>query len=127
MTVKLLLLKSGEDLIADVQEMVSSKEDNPMVIGYLLNKPCIVKMRDPNLLSEEASDEQKKASFQVSLYPWMPLSSDKVIPVPSDWVVTIVEPVAKLTEMYVEDVINYGKENDQDSVSDESANSNQPD
>jgi len=32
MTVKLLLLKSGEDLIADVQEMVSSKEDNPMVI-----------------------------------------------------------------------------------------------
>jgi len=84
-------------------------------------------MRDPNLLSEEVSDEQKKASFQVSLYPWMPLSADKVIPVPSDWVVTIVEPVAKLTEMYVEDVINYGKENDQDSVSDESANSNQPD
>jgi hypothetical protein len=124
MTVKLLLLKSGEDLIADVQEMVSGEEDERRVIGYLLNKPCTVKMRDPNLLQEETTEEQKKASFQVSLYPWMPLSADKVIPVPADWVVTIVEPIAKLTEMYIEDVINYGKDNQSDST-DESTDSNQ--
>jgi hypothetical protein len=126
MTVKLLLLKSGEDLIADVQEMVSGEEDERRVIGYLLNKPCTVKMRDPNLLQEETTEEQKKASFQVSLYPWMPLSADKVIPVPADWVVTIVEPIAKLTEMYIEDVINYGKDNQSDST-DESTDSNQSD
>ena len=126
MTVKLLLLKSGEDLIADVQEMVSGEEDDKRVIGYLLNKPCTVKMRDPNLLQEETTEEQKKASFQVSLYPWMPLSADKVIPVPADWVVTIVEPIAKLTEMYIEDVINYGKDNQSDST-DESTDSNQSD
>ena len=126
MTVKLLLLKSGEDLIADVQEMVSGEGDEGRVIGYLLNKPCTVKMRDPNLLQEETTEEQKKASFQVSLYPWMPLSADKVIPVPADWVVTIVEPIAKLTEMYIEDVINYGKDNQSDST-DESTDSNQSD
>jgi hypothetical protein len=126
MTIKLLLLKSGEDLIADVQEMVSGEEDERRVIGYLLNKPCNVKMRDPNLLQEESVEEQKRASFQVSLYPWMPLSADKVIPVPADWVVTIVEPIAKLTEMYIEDVINYGKDNQSDST-DESADSNQSD
>jgi len=116
MTIKLLLLKSGEDLLADVQEMVAGEEDEKRVIGYLLNKPCTVKMRDPNLLQEESTEEQKKASFQVSLYPWMPLSADKVIPVPADWVVTIVEPIAKLTEMYIEDVINYGKDNQSDST-----------
>jgi hypothetical protein len=126
MTVKLLLLKSGEDLIADVQEMVSGEGDERRVIGYLLNKPCVVKMRDPNLIQEESSEEQKKASFQVSLYPWMPLSADKVIPVPADWVVTIVEPAFKLTEMYTEDVINYGKDNQSNST-DESADSNQSD
>ena len=126
MTVKLLLLKSGEDLIADVQEMVSGEGDERRVIGYLLNKACTVKMRDPNLLQEETTEEQKKASFQVSLYPWMPLSADKVIPVPADWVVTIVEPIAKLTEMYIEDVINYGKDNQSDST-DESTDSNQSD
>ena len=40
MSIKLLVLKSGEDLVADVQEMVV--EDK--VVGYFLNKPCVVKM-----------------------------------------------------------------------------------
>jgi len=121
MTVKLLLLKSGEDLIADISEMVSGEDENRHVIGYFLNKPCIVKMREPTLLTEESTEEQKKSAFQVSLYPWMPLTVDKVIPVPSDWVVTIVEPIARLTQMYIEDVMNYGKD-DKDSVDGEQSN-----
>lgn len=123
MTVKLLLLKSGEDLIADISEMVSGEDENRHVIGYFLNKPCIVKMREPTLLTEESTEEQKKSAFQVSLYPWMPLTVDKVIPVPSDWVVTIVEPIARLTQMYIEDVMNYGKD-DKDSTDGEQSNIN---
>lgn len=123
MTVKLLLLKSGEDLIADISEMVSGEDENRHVIGYFLTKPCIVKMREPTLLTEESAEEQKKSAFQVSLYPWMPLTVDKVIPVPSDWVVTIVEPIARLTQMYIEDVMNYGKD-DKDSVDGEQSNIN---
>jgi hypothetical protein len=123
MTVKLLLLKSGEDLIADISEMVSGEDENRHVIGYFLTKPCIVKMREPTLLTEESTEEQKKSAFQVSLYPWMPLTVDKVIPVPSDWVVTIVEPIARLTQMYIEDVMNYGKD-DKDSVDGEQSNIN---
>ena len=41
MTIKILLLKSGEDVIADLKEMVSPDEK---VIGYFLNKPCVVKL-----------------------------------------------------------------------------------
>ena len=41
MTVKILLLKSGEDVIADLKEMVSPDEK---VIGYFLTKPCVVKL-----------------------------------------------------------------------------------
>ena len=123
MTVKLLLLKSGEDLIADISEMVSGEDENRHVIGYFLNKPCIIKMREPTLLTEESTEEQKKSAFQVSLYPWMPLTVDKVIPVPSDWVVTIVEPIARLTQMYIEDVMNYGKD-DKDSADGEQSNIN---
>jgi hypothetical protein len=33
MTVKLLLLKSGEDIIADVKEMVVGEEENARVVG----------------------------------------------------------------------------------------------
>lgn len=134
MTIKLLLLKSGEDIISDIKEMVvggngedGGNEEERRVIGYLLNKPCLVKMRDPSLLVEETAEEQKKASYQVSLYPWMPLSKDQVIPIPSDWVVTIVEPIVKLSEMYVEDVLSRGTENNQNTSTTEQSDSNNAD
>ena len=51
MTIKLMLFKSGEDVIADATEMrVGNTEDDSQVIGYHLNKPCVIKMRDPNLI-----------------------------------------------------------------------------
>ena len=42
MTIKVLVLKSGEDVIADVQEMMSSENQ---VMGYFLTKPCVVKLQ----------------------------------------------------------------------------------
>jgi hypothetical protein len=127
MTIKLLLLKSGEDIISDIKEMVIGEDEDRRVVGYFLNKPCLVKMRDPSLLVEESTEEQKKAAYQVSLYPWMPLSKDSVIPVAADWVVTIVEPIVKLSEMYVEDVLSRGTENDQNSSTAEQSNSDNSD
>jgi len=127
MTIKLLLLKSGEDIISDIKEMVVGEDEDRRVVGYFLNKPCLVKMRDPSLLAEESTEEQKKAAYQVSLYPWMPLSKDSVIPVAADWVVTIVEPVTKLSEMYVEDVLSRGTENNQDTSTTEQSNSDNSD
>ena len=104
MTVKLLLLKSGEDVIADVSEMVIGEDDERRVIGYRLDKPCVVKMRNPNLQSEDGT--KKKAGFEVSLFPWIPLTKDENIPIPADWLITLVEPVEKLAQMYNEDVKN---------------------
>ena len=117
-----MLLKSGEDMIADIQEMVSenSETGKTNVYGYLLTKPCIVKMRSPELLKESFDNGVQKAGYQVSLYPWIPLTADEVIPVPADWVVTIVEPTAKLKQMYIEDVINYGKDNQNFSTNEQS-------
>jgi hypothetical protein len=127
MTIKLLLLKSGEDIISDIKEMVIGEDEDRRVVGYFLNKPCLVKMRDPSLLVEESTEEQKKAAYQVSLYPWMPLSKDSVIPVAADWVVTMVEPIVKLSEMYVEDVLSRGTENNQSNSADEQSNSDNSD
>jgi hypothetical protein len=56
----------------------------------------------------------------------MPLTADEKIPVPSDWVVTMVNPTEKLKQMYVEDVVNYGKPN-QSNGSDEQSNPDQSD
>jgi len=128
MTVKLLLLKSGEDIVADVKEMVVGSEENPRVVGYFLHKPCVVKMTPPTNVPEKFEDEpdSQKASFRVTLFPWMPLSKDNTIPVSADWVVTMVTPSDKLNNMYMEDVMNYGKD-DKNNNSDEQSNSDQQD
>ena len=71
MTIK-LLLKSGEDIIADVTEMAVGEEKKRSVVGYFLDKPCvIIVMRDPNLIEEQGT--KKQSGFQVSLFPWIPL------------------------------------------------------
>ena len=121
MTIKLMLLKSGEDVISDVTEMCVGTEENRQVIGYHLHKPCVVKMRDPNVIKEDGP--KKQSGFAVSLFPWMPLSKDEKIPVPADWLITMVEPVTKLKEMYIEDIVEYGKNNKSNSTDDDSATS----
>ena len=56
----------------------------------------------------------------MSLFPWIPLSAEETIPVPADWVVTMVEPTAKLKEMYIEDIVDHGKDNQSDSAGEQS-------
>ena len=105
MTIKLALLKSGEDIITDITEMrIGDDEPNSKVVGYFFDKPCVVKMRNPQ--SQASDGNTQKAGFEVSLFPWMPLSADTRIPVTADWLITMVEPTAKLKEMYIEDVVN---------------------
>jgi len=127
MTVKLLLLKSGENVIADVKEMLVGDEENPKVVGYFLNKPCVVGIRRPNeFKNEEDKNNIQGTSFKVSLFPWMPLSKENNIPVSIDWVITMVTPDDKLNTMYMENVVNYGKDN-QNIVIDELADSDKSD
>ena len=120
MTIKLALLKSGEDVITDMTEMCVGDEENKRVVGYFFDRPCIVKMRNPQQQPQTDGNEQK-AGFEVSLFPWMPLSSETKIPVTADWLITMVEPTAKLKEMYIEDVVN--GPNSKNSVSDNKSNS----
>ena len=99
MTIKVLVLKSGEDVIADVQEMMSSSDQ---VMGYFLNKPCVVKLQA----------KETNTDVSVRMHPWMPIAREKMIPITADWVVTMVTPEEKIQEMYENQVLNDGKEND---------------
>ena len=123
MTIKLILLKSGEDIIADVTEMAVGEEKERTIVGYFLDKPCVIRMRDPNLIEEKGP--KKQSGFQVSLFPWIPLSKDTRIPVPADWLITMVEPAYKLKEMYVKDIVKNG--NQSDSTDDNSADTDKSD
>jgi hypothetical protein len=116
MSIKLVLLKSGEDIVSDVTQMLN---EDGNVIGYYLKKPCIVKMK--NFSSEEvknSGENAKGAKINLILYPWMPLTKDLNVPIPNDWVVTITEPIDQLVLMYKKDVLNFNKD-DQSTNSDE--------
>ena len=95
MSVKLAVLKSGEQVIAEAKELVSEEK----VRGYLFTRPHKVVTAQPMLLTEEAKDDN---SLEVTLSPWIILSADTEVVVPTDWVVTIVEPLASVVKMYQE-------------------------
>ena len=117
MTVKLVMLKSGEDIIDDVKE-IKSEED---VVGYFFHDPLIVKMyspEEPVVLSEENGVESEHGTTKeisskvgITFYPWVPLAAEKKIPCSADWVITIVEPMQNLKKLYQEKINGRDKGN----------------
>ena len=96
MSIKLVMLKSGEQLIAEAKELVNDEKE---VKGYLLDRPHKVVTNTPLLLTEEQSND---SSVEVTLSPWILLSKDQEVVVPPDWVVTVVEPLESVIKMYKE-------------------------
>jgi hypothetical protein len=97
MTIKLAVLRSGEDIISDI-ELIN--EDSS--VGYYFNNPKRIFCNKKPILVEE--NENPQAEFEITLSPWIVLSNDNRIPVRPDWIVTMVEPVSILKEMYEEQV-----------------------
>ena len=108
MTIKLALLKSGEEVISDIGEMVTDKKT---VVGYYFTNPC----RAILMTSEdegEADDEIEGVEtppVSIKLLPSLPLANEDTIPVVADWVISIVEPQPKLKELYNKACENYEK------------------
>ena len=111
MSVKLVMLKSGEDIIADVKEIKSVEQE---VVGYFFHDPLIIKMyqpEEPTVLNEDGSSRQYASKISVQFYPWVPLSAEKRIPCSADWVITIVEPIENLRKLYQEKIDGRDKGN----------------
>jgi hypothetical protein len=100
MSVKLILLKSGETLITDAKEIVT---EDQQVKGYLLKKPHKVSVEQSILLIEEDNDSIDN-SVNVGLKPWITLTDDEEIVIRPDWIVTLVEPLSNLKNLYEEKV-----------------------
>ena len=114
MSTKLALLKSGETVIADIQELISGEK----VCGYLFTKPQYISTRKAPVLTEE-NEPLNASNLEVAFEPWIVLAKDQKIPVNTDWIVTIVEPIDSITKMYEERVNGEQGEIDQDNSSDE--------
>ena len=95
MSIKILLLKSNEEIITEAREMVDPDTKDP--IGYHLHKPFRL---------EIVSDEgdlvfNREKGYQLSWFPWAPLSKDKDFFLPAGHVITAYEPLDSITDQYV--------------------------
>lgn len=101
MSVKIALLKSGESVIADIKELISDDK----VCGYLFTNPHKMEVSNLIYLTEKSSESKPEdGTVSVTFSSWILFTSDDEIPVRPDWIVTIVEPVKSIKEMYEEKV-----------------------
>ena len=110
MSIQLALLKSGEDVIADIKEY---RDEDDNLVSYLFRDPYIIKIKTSQLLVEEEGTPK----HEVIYYKWISLSKDSDIIVNKDWVVCITDPLDSITKSY-EGRINGRRRNDSDGSSD---------
>ena len=96
MSIKVAVLQSGDQIIAEMKEIVS--EDKP--IAYLFNQPHKIVLNNQIVLSES----KDQSSVEVTLAKWILISDEDDIPVSVNQVVTLVEPVESVKKMYEEKV-----------------------
>ena len=97
MSVKIALLKSGESVIADIKELNCDEE----VRGYLFINPHKIEISNSVFLTEQPTESD---SVSITFSSWILFTSDDEILVRPDWIVTIVEPIKTIKQMYEEKV-----------------------
>ena len=110
MSIQLALLKSGEEVIADIKEI--RQEQTDVLVSYLFKDPYCVKIKTTQVLVEDES----RPKHELAYYKWMTLSKDDDIIVNKDWVVCITEPLDSVKKNY-EDKMNGRRSNDTDGSS----------
>ena len=96
MSVKLLLLKSGEEVITEAKEIVNPETKEPM--GYHLHKPFRL-----DIVSNDGGIVfNNEKGYQLSWFPWAPLSKDKDFFLPAGHVITAYDPLDSISEQYVQ-------------------------
>ena len=99
MSIKLTILKTGEQLISDMKELSEEGKDEPK--AYLLENPHTVEINEKQFVTEE---EKKGGDFgiNVTLLPWIILSKDSQMIIPTDSVLTVVDPLDSVTQLYLD-------------------------
>ena len=106
MSIKLTLLKTGEQLISDMKELVTEGQDQAH--AYLHDNPHTVQINEKQFITEEEKElDEGDYGINVSLLPWIILSKDKKMIIPTDSVLTVVEPLDSVTQLYLDKVNSF--------------------
>ena len=96
MSVTLLLLRSGEEIITEAQEVFDPETKDP--VGFKLHKPFRLEIVSD---AEGGIVLDRTKGYQVSWFPWAPLSKDRDFFLPGSHVITAYAPLDSIAEQYV--------------------------
>jgi hypothetical protein len=116
MTVKLAILKSGENIISDVKEGFYEER----LVCYIFENPCSVKINGSYAINGNNQ-------HSISLNRWPLLSKDNVLEIVPEWIVTLTEPADQLRELYENDVLGNQNEEHKNHSIDEQSDSGESD
>ena len=105
MSIQLVLLKSGEEVIADVKEL---RDDSDDLLSYVFKNPYTIKIKTAQVLTEGKGSPKHEAVY----YKWMSLSKDTDIIVNKDWIVCITDPIDTIKTSYEERLNERRRSND---------------
>ena len=101
MSIKITVLKTGEHIISDMKELMTEGEENAQ--AYMLVNPHTYEINEKQFITEEEKElEDGDFGINVSLLPWIILSKDKKMIIPTDSVLTVVEPLESVTQLYLD-------------------------
>ena len=111
MSIKITVLKSGEQIISDMKELMTEGEENAQ--AYMLVNPHTYEINEKQFVTEE---EKKEGDFgiNVTLLPWIILSKDSQMIIPTDSVLTVVEPLDSVTQLYLDKLKSFKLEEEND-------------
>ena len=96
MSIKVLKLKSGEDLVAEVSEI--QHKDTGVRQAFVLNKAYAIVIE--KMIVPGSEERNQQYTGRILLEKWQPLTHDEEIAINPDWVVSIVEPIMSVLEAY---------------------------
>lgn len=96
MSIKVIKLKSGEDIVADVSEV--QHKDTGVRQAFIFDKAYAITIE--KMFVEGTEERNQQYTGRILLEKWQPLTHDDEIAVNPDWVVSIVEPIMSVLEAY---------------------------
>jgi hypothetical protein len=130
MSVKLILLQSGESIVSEIKEGYFQDK----LVCYILENPCIVFVNGTYKILDEEDDgnlDGKKVSVSLRRWPSMlSLAKEQMttIELSPNSIVTVLDPIDSLKKMYETQVLGIKEDESNQSVSiNEQSNSDQSD
>ncbi len=125
MSIQILLLETGESVIADVREALDPGENKSL--GYLVDQPYEVRVAMHNRIdTADIADANLENSSSVEFRAWAPLSAERTYRFTEDFVRCIYKPHEEVVGQYFEILQKWQKENTKTIIPEKSMTNTSP-